>query len=443
MYRNKTIVKDNEDLIKRIISSDRILFKWCWEEIIKYISNKNIMLGGDYSIQMYSDKLSISDIVYNCQQIILFCENVYTEAKNLSNYLFNKSGEKIITVRPVWQDIEYDLLIKSRKIVKFIVLSPYKEVNIFNLINPVVKELQIDDKKYPIKLISPEILLIDLYRTLISPEFYDFRENNIMLEESLYNYYIDYRKINKIEGSLEITNKFQNYNKPEDFKYKSNYIIELKHEILNQIKLRDNKILITGRQAIEPEPNLELLEICSSLGYLEISEAAANALEKLNKNKNFILNNKLNISIDNSKHRIYVPVDMRLRRYKINVIIEDPNTKHRNKLQLIDIFNCSQYDLLINHPYEMLRFLFVNIWTLELVYKIGDISQDIYQKQIIRFIKWVDIAHSQITTDENKKIFDDYKQYIGIYDSDNMAKKRFLQKVKKSKTEIYYPCLSV
>lgn len=436
----KSIVADNENFLNSIIKHDRERYRWCFESIMRFITEEKVMIGGDAAINFYADTISIDDIVFKASQLILYSESVYQMALKLADFMYKESGKKLITVKPIWQDIEYDIMIDTRKICKFMVLEEYKGVNIFKLIAPVTKLITIKEKDFSIKLMSPEILLIDIYRNLISPELYDDREKFKQLEESLFKFYHDERQEAKLNKRITTTHmgsaEVSKWRKIENFKYTSEFIVKFKHFILDELKSLDPQLLIVGRQAVEPEPNLELLEVCTNV--TDTAELFGDFIEKFQRKYPIYADTgSIKFTFDIFKYRINIPVDMRLRRQRINLLITDGDKK--SKFQIVDLFNATQYDLVMNHPYTILRFLFVDIWTLELLFKIGDLSPENYKQLILRHIGWVNSIRAKIP--EYEATYNDFTKYLGTFDSEILAKRRFLQRAKKDKSEMYYPAI--
>lgn len=353
-FINNTLEKAN-----LLIEEDRKKYIKIWEIVNKYCKQNNIIISNKNKLY----KLKLIDEQYNIYTI-----DAYYHAVNLSNELHKNLEEKLINLNTVKQHEELCIFIDRRPLINIFTLKEYPNISVFKIINPV----KIDELYY----FPPEIEIIDLYNDLYNPaKFSDWEKIKSNDEPKLYEMILA-RKKEGIYGA-------------GDCKILRKELVEiLKIDIIQKVltKFKDailigawsNNILTKG-----------VLNICADEEKIQIiSDKSTNEIIDL-------IQSNINI-----KHKIIskiqdlnIPKDFRTNRVTLYLQIQT-NTGTIDK-PFLDIFNSTSFELIpyyevdninIGDKYVILRFLFIDLWIIKIVEKLGYLDKNVTNEKINRIL---------------------------------------------------------
>src|SRR5690349_14081329 len=152
-----------EQEVEKVLQKERQLYSNYYEIIEKYLeTNKDdLLLGGTTGIDLlFHRPRSLEDYTYD-----LYSENIFRHANDLTNELApicDKSNHYILLLTKI-PDRTYEIQINNRSMVR---LQTLVGRNNMELIKPISEKSY---QGYKINILSPEVYLIDTYRTLSSP----------------------------------------------------------------------------------------------------------------------------------------------------------------------------------------------------------------------------------------------------------------------------------
>src|SRR6185437_9024562 len=253
MYSFNYLDKIKKQITEKIYH-ERMQFNFVYEIVEKYTAEhakKNyVIIGGSMGIDLLLKKeRSIEDFYYE-----LYAENAFLHANNLSNLIDENNSEMLTFLKTTIPNIKYQIFVNGRNIITFYKLPQQS----YDLITPVLVETF--DKKNKVLVISPEIQLIDIYRTLYSPNRADDWENSYYDENKLSQYLqnrITHGKIGAEDKPLADTLIKVSQ---DDRK-----LIEL--QILKQFVKNNSNVILIGEHAlkiiINSEVNTSIIQIIS------------------------------------------------------------------------------------------------------------------------------------------------------------------------------------
>jgi len=424
MYRNRDILEENATLITKSIGYDREQFSKIYEIIFQYLTdNRDIVIGSKIAVEaIVLGKIDIAAVIHMGQELTIYGSSVDHHAKEMITRIYRETSEETAYARPNDNTNSVEIYFKTRKMASIIQVPKYFGNDLVKLMRPI--EATWDNGK--ISIISPEILLIDIYRNLVLPEYYDKRDDLHEQEKKLYAHFIkdnDSGKVAQINGGAENLN------------YNSNFIVDFKRELLDALYDSATGTFVVGQQAIKKDQSLLMMHVVSMIEPDQINGVIEKAEKSIySKNPDY---RKYKAFIDFVTFDMSIPIDYRLQRYRIRMTVSETPDGPRRNFQLIDIFNALQYDVLLNHPYTWMRFMFVDIWSIQLVFRTGNISNENAKSAIGKFIYWIKQAHLMI--DQYAEKYDNPESYVGLYFSDKTA--RALNKSGK-KISSFYPALA-
>ena len=377
--------------------------------------------------------------------IVLYSTKPRNVCTNLSNIIHSNFG-KFTQMKSIITDYEYAILYDMRPLVTIYKIEEYKNKNTIDIIQPKL----IDNINY----LPINIEIIDIYHKLFLLNFYNEWEDLYIQEKLLYKYFIDHykKKIKLVKKEIDgggngtcISCKVNRNNNINNIKYiilelfdNENYIFvnDWALYLFNQTKKLnsmkkindDNIVSIVSQNSIEIDYN-----------------KIVNYLSKFTKYGIYYKENKL-----------YIPNNRRIKLYTF--FIKYPEIISKNKISSIDkpfleIYNNAEYELVpyipitykynntiinlkIGNYFVLSYFIFIKIWILYLISRLNVIKLN------KAYVIYNDYYNLIISINENKKIFNITKDFIGINYDEKIEKKITISKsniIKKN----YYPELSM
>lgn len=479
-----------EDAIENKIYVERLRYVSYYETIEKYICQFNqkqenaIMIGGTLGINLLLEKdRTFEDFVYE-----LYTETEFVHANNLTNKLeetnIKLDSPFIISLKTTIPNIKYQIIVDSRMIVNIHKLSK----DSYALILPVL--VNTFDKRNQLLVVSPEIQLIDIYRTLYSPNNADDWKLTLYDETKLFNHLR--KRIQDKSDFLTIVNTSPASNISADIKpfsygekaFKSilqkstRYFGEGETQI-PKITLEDRKkiAIFLLKDLIVNNPNVVLigehalkLIINSEITTTVVQIISQNNIEEDFRQISKIVEKALNAKIPIVKltRELYIMQDFRIRRTTIKI------GEYQNQKEIIYIYNSAQYDLIpfnsmesnekqslnVGNPFVILRFLLIEFWIVRWIRHLGSIDENFAKVRLDAMLENIlklrsnlakgDTTQAKKTININTNYFDnsaylelrifpsDPKSYLGFYDDEIISQKILIKDLNKKYFD-YYP----
>jgi hypothetical protein len=423
----------NSDFVEYIknkaVSSQIKIDRLGYVEVFKILKEK---LSGN-------DKLIISDttMIYeyiagmkisNVEKLIIYTRN----PKQISVFSANvlHALNTYVQVKEVIPLYEYDINYDGRPIVHIYKLDMNREIEFKNIFYPIFI------KKLP--YFPPEIELIDIYRKLYNPINADEYHKILELEKFLYNSITSKRKADILSPKKNISkpsiNNPNKYLTPTNINCKKKRIndVDIISKLLIDFLHNENYIII-GQYAYD-YLNKQPKSLCYNNRLQIISEKD---IETDYMNISLFLSKKTNNAIYYKKKLLHVPKDSMLLKYTF--YIKYPGISSYTEKPFLDIYNCASYEMIsytsitdkknnlkIGSCSVLLRFLFIDLWLLRILYQLKIIDNtEINHRGSLVFdaIKYIKTNNIIRFDDSYLGINLDYKIYTKIKMHDLNIKK--------------------
>lgn len=446
-------------LIENKIYVERLTYFEFYEVIEEYLNSFSssttgatgsaIMVGGTMGVNLLLKKeRNIQDFVYE-----LYAENAFLHANNLINLLeeLNSKTKKnlIILLKTTIPNNKYQIIIDNRPMVIFYKLSE----NSFDLVLP-VKTKTFDNKK-EVLVVSPEIQLIDIYRTLYSPNKSDIWQENIEDEKKLFQHLkqriqqstsFAFNYVLK-KGSDDITGG-------EEIKNEDKKLIEL--ELFKQYIVNNKNVILIGEHAVKLLTNLP-----SNSNIIQV--ISANTIEQdFIEVENIVKKTfKRNIPVVKITRKMHVMQDFRITRTSIKIGDE------HNQKEILYIYNSGFYDLIpfntfvkdskssiqVGNPFVLIRFLLIDFWMVRWIKILGSIDNKYANQRLDSILNKILFIRNMMSNDKleiDKKYFNNSanpklkvftsntNEYLGHYDDENISQKVLIKDLSKKYYD-YFP----
>lgn len=420
MYTGDVVDTLKKEATKYIFDHDRLLYLPFFEAAEIFCSKNNIILGGFFGIEcMLNIPLSIKSFYWE-----LYCKDTFIMAKKLADVLSMVENKHIPANTTMMQTNirhrEFTISINTRVLFKFYALGMYHGNDLIKVMKPssctglFTKQL--------IKCISEEIQLILIYQILYSPTKFNMWKETIENEKVLYNI---------------VKKNFRGKISPNQI-HGGNQFISINHIndiLLTKFAINDNVISI-GEYAMF---TLKLTDKYNHLQFIcnDDIDVILQIMTDLFTDKHNDIKLK-NIKIVYTKYSLNIPSDFRITKYTLYL------DKDGKRIMLADIFNASSYEMIpyilinkyrIANPWVLLRFMFIDIWTLRIIINL-EYSQDLLHK-IYNILTSIDIVREYLYTNLSKMF--QVENYTGVYVNETVAKKKLIKEI-GDRFPNYYPC---
>jgi hypothetical protein len=383
------------------------------------LSRDNIIFSNVDKITNRDIKISLDDVESDMTIYTIHARKVATIITNIIHRYFGK----FVQMRSILPNEEYDIMFNMRNLIKIYRIERYKNVRLDELFNTV----DIDGLLYfPIN-----VELIDIYHKLYLPNYNEFWDSIYKNENVLYNLI----KNTKHGGDSKCVKCTANRN------------IDIQQIKLLLLKfLNGENYVIVGGWAHNMLENNKTESDCES----NIQIISENNIENDYDNILMYLNKFTQYGIYYKKKLLYIPKDNRI--FKYTFFIKYPTFgKDVVDKQFLDIYNCGSYELIpyidikykgfnlkIGNIYVQMRFLLIDLWIINLLKSINEISADLFNTKYDYIFNTMGLL---------KKIMPDgFKNspnnYIGINFDEKIAQKLEISE-KQIKRTSYYPELSI
>lgn len=409
MFKNIKVFDLYSKIIYEEVYRDRHEYVKYFKEAEEYISKHDIIITNisAYKILIHQD-LNPNEFQYN-----LLCKNVFSHAKALATAFYKLTKNVYIYVQTKILNHEVSIFVDERELFIINSIESIRNQNVQELINPVRTGGLYSSEM--INVISPELLLIDIFRSLSSPVYAKKWEeySGIMIE--LFKIFST-RQEELIKGNNENSNQTEEMSDLREETYFTGSAEEKEEdESLTKKLLELNK---------DPQ-NKTILHLWSNRF---VSSLPAHALaEQLNTDEFF----------EDQSSRL--PNDFRLRRI----------TFYKNKQAIAYIYNSMQYDIMNESHYTVLRFLLIDLWLLRMVVKAGRLPNHVAKSIKSGLIDLVNEEYTKVTKiiKESNYLSSELfpEPFHGIYYNEQIAKKKLMLESRGDSHPIpnWYPAVSI
>ncbi len=352
--------------------------------------DKKIIVSGNLGILLLLNApKGIDDFTYT-----LYTESSFLHANNLSNKIAETVKDKwIVCMRTIVQNNDFEITVDGRRIVNFIRLINVPDgTTAANIIRPVSAQL---NNRLCI-IMNPMFYLIDLYRTLYSPE--KFKEWQLALchEKVLFEYLK--RGFTRSRRQKSKWRHYMGSEQTSDIKPITTSDISM--FIIRKYIVDNPNIILIGDAA-------QRLIIKSSIITSIITVISNNSAETdiANISKLLADNYGSKYPVSHTHGNVKVIGDFRLSRTTVKV-----GSEH-DKQDLMYIYNSANYELIpfnkigtdnfiqIGNPFVILRFHLIDIWIVRWLVAASKLNDHFAESKIRKIMKNVIELRSYMSTD--------------------------------------------
>jgi hypothetical protein len=389
MFEKINVFNTYSDVIYKEVYRDRHKYLKYFEEADKYIAENEIIVTGTSAFKiLIGEDLNPNEFSYH-----LMCRNVFNHAKALASIFYRATENMYIYVQTKIMNIEVSIFIDERELFTLSSIDTTKAINIFSIINP-IKTKGLYHEESLVNVVSPELLLIDMYRYLSFPFYAKKWEEYTDIMLRLFERF-ESRADDIISGSAEIED--------DD----------------------DHTPEFTGSRETKKDHNKQMIHLW---GNRYVSSLPAHTIaEQLGADEFY------------EDYSIKIPTDFRLRRV----------TFYKSRQPIAYVYNSMQYDLIINSYYNCLHFLFIDLWILQMVTRAGKLTPPVAKKikeELIDIIKEKQAKVMEIIKKDGKLARDLFPDdYHGIYYNETIAKKKQMIESRGDAGPIpnWYPAINI
>lgn len=400
---SKKFVDDTLEKAIPTIKKSRTKYEAANNTVINFCKNNNVFLSSPHTLA----GMDTSNDIFE-----LYCENPYKSALALTNEIYKKCGPYTVL----------KTFVKNEQLE--IQFNTFTLVNVHRL-NNIKARVKLTDLIMPVNIksinyISPELELIDIYRSLYNPNKHDDWTDLLEVEEKLLHQVFDRVKI--LGG------------KCDPCKLKRNASINALKRVVVENFIEGSDYILLGDYALKILTNStqsqEKIQIISSN---DIQDDIKKLIEFLEKYTEYGITYRL--------QKIDIPKDFRTK--KFTIYVEFPKLGKTVQKAFMDIYNSAQFELIpyvdknkykIANPFVLLRFFIIDIWIIRVIRKMDLISQDFLMKKIVVLIKYIKQIKDM---DWKSMVFGD--KYVGVFQDYFISKK--IDKLGKDFSYPYHPAL--
>lgn len=397
MYANFTVEPLKSRAEQFVLENDRYLYLVFFKAVEKYCHTNRIIIGGDVGIAMLLEQPVNKNVFF----WDLYCENAFVNAKNIADLLHDCASPHIdkrtVALQTNIKHKEFTISVNARQLFKIMGLYSTDKISIYDVINPSIIPSYFT--QLTVKIMPAEMQLIKIYNDLYSPNQAPEWEGLLAVEEIVFRK-LENERTKIVRGGRQTR------------------LLDINKLILD--KLRDCAVVVGDYAlgALELDKYPERLQIICSM---PIDEIIA----------------KLGLKgLSHIKYQLNMPRDFRLEKYTVY-------QRGRETVALFDVYNSTAYELVpftpgpfkIGAPYVLMRFLFINIWSLRVLNSSGK-NAGIKNKINVQLTQAKRLR--QYITKMNKQDLFQLTNYAGIYIDEKVAKKQLIREI-GDRFSTYYP----
>ncbi len=357
--------------------------------------DRRIVVSGNLgTLLLLNANRGIDDFTYT-----LYTESAFLHANNLTNKLAQVIGDKwFLFMKTVIQNNEFEIVVDNRRLVRIIRLINVPEgTTMINVIKP--DRMMLAGK--PCLVMNPMFYLIDIYRTLYSPEKYDNWQSALNHEKILFEFLK-----REFTGTRYRGGKHRHYfdknkkpEKPQQF-WKEAASNDLTIFLIRKFVLNNPDIVLIGDSAQRLIVKTNIISPILTLISKNTVEADIEQITKLMADE---YGGKYPIT--STRGHVKVIGDFRLVRTTIKA-----GSEH-DKKDLVYIYNSADYELIpfnkigtddfiqIGNPFVILRYHLIDIWIIRWLVAVGKLDDQFASMKISKIIGNVLELRTHLSTD--------------------------------------------
>lgn len=393
LYAGLDIFDIYKEAIMVQINKDRAHYNVYFTALERYIADKEIVVSGPTATALLlSEPINPTEYRYD-----LLCRDVVTHARKIASDFYAATKNPYIYVRTKIFGRELGIYVDERELVSFMLVDQYKGVDLLqNIGHSTVRGYF--EQNAEIKVLTPEIQLIDMYRMLYSPaaskKWIELKKRAEKMMQLFLSEIVDDRLRADIVKEEKQKRKDEEADGVEGSRDADPYAAKL--EQLGAIHVHDN-IWISDQP-------MDVI-------------AAATGIKEFNQNT------------------LKLPYDFRLRR---TVFFK---AQGESRTAAFFVYNSMQYDLMNTSVYVRLRFILIEIWVVRLVRDVGAYEPAAAEQKIASFLRVVRELNEEISGASLAELFP--LDFVGTYYDEIIARKQQMIEMKKSYTPNWYPVKTV
>jgi len=417
-----------------VVDNDRSLYDEYRKVTEKFVCENKAAIGGKYGVYLLTGRPLGREFI-TCD---IYTDNAFDFGKRLCNELYKVKSPHIDStltyMMTEMRHMEFTIYVDTRPMIKIYRLDKYRGVELLNVINFVLcPGFYHSTDKATISVLPEELLLIEIYRSLHSPNRNSQWEDAWYLQDLLFKNYEEKLQQRSQRGKSGGGDDAM-LTTPEGLNKLSKTILEI---------LPVNALII-GDYAVKHhlhDNNKQINEKNKQRLRLQVIHESAQSLLDL-------INSKINIKLTLAEFKIPIPGDFQF--IKNSFYANDGE----NNIAVMDVFNATSYELIpgsikikgddmttpgINYagPIPTLRYRFVDMWVMILIAGMN--------KQLPNLTTLsnniLNLHHKilQLAKTSPKDLFpQDNDLYIGVVLNERVIKKKIL-KESGVRSPPYYP----
>jgi hypothetical protein len=464
------VIEDTLARFQKHIIDDRKDYDKIMIIVSKYVSEHHIMIGGKNAANMICHN-TIKDFTLTPEYFFdLYTDNPLEHSRVICDKLYEATNNPMIYQMTNVPHKEFTIFVNTRALFKLYRVDRYRGVSLIDLIKPVKLKSPFGNSLLP--TLSPELLLIDIYRQLYDPGKYKQWQDLLKIEDGLFNQLLG-QDIMQITGGAEKT-----------------ITRDMIHDEILQ-KFAKGKVVI-GHYAI----NAALGDTHKGrVSLLSKNNIADDVMELQHVLDNMYKGTNMRAKVINEPHEVKLPMDFRVKKNIVRVYISDNksgdnksggnavsgdtvsggnadeisgeidewaifnggkvNGPRPNAIINFDIFNVAQFEIIpystftfkgvelhrASH-YVIMRFMLIDMWLLQIVSNISSETIDDYVTRLLRE-RIVNMKRMRKIISKMKpaELFPIDNLY-GIYEDIDVAKKKYARQEAAASKKFfgkYYP----
>ena len=366
---------------------ERLKYEKAYKIIDKYLLENNMIINNP---NLLTRTESIDDFQY-----LVYSREGFPKCNNLVN-LLTKKTPYLWKLRTVFGNHTYHIYLDTRLI---LVCKELKLPESVKIIEPLKRNSHTTGK--PVWVMSPEMMLLDVYRQLYSPASAGSWEDLVKKEDKLFEI-LTSRKKDIVGG--KISKRLRD---------------DLEKRLLRYIG--DSNHILIGEHACKHLIDSEVIT-----PVIEVLARDLNVDELKN-----VIHEIISDPVIRYDRELQIVEDFRLMRTTIKVGTQD------DSIEVMYIYNSPVYDLVpfsiidgirVGNPFVVMRFLLINIWIVRWLRERGSINQAFATRKVSHQIGLVlkirkALGDISLSSEGGKLGLFQRKNYLGCYLSDQLALK--------------------
>lgn len=408
------------DVMKDIVMEIRMKDKLAYEVVEDYMIKENFIVSGNMGVKLLLDEeRGMKDFIYTC-----FCEDSFYHANNLANVLYKAvceakfdPEERIVSMRTVRQNQKYAISFNRNIIIELFELKKVGGIETRDIITP--SRVKLFSEKRVLAL-PPEVQLLDIYQSLYSPISAG-----------------DWLDLDTSEKKLRNWLSARLAKGGDESKKKSTIPNNVQKIILTMLTKPHHTMALSGEFAMQ---KLKIIDNPKRIVHLTSTDIDKDLVFI----KTELSNVYPNVPITHTKRNMNLLNDFRLVKVSIKMGGESDSR------EIIHMYNSGEYELLpyqvidgikVMHPYVLLRFALIEIWTLKWIKALKIIPDTVADEKYSYIVANINKLWGHLAKMTIEEKFQS-QNYHGYYIKEDLAYKMYLQKNKK-RFPYYYPEIAI